>query len=238
MVVFFDIDGTLIDHDSAERTAVSALSDSLGRTGPVETLLESWKTAFDIHYARYLAGELTLQQQRRERLRDALDPSLSDAGADHLSALYLHHYLAACQLYPDVRECLELLGGFPLGIISNGDRVQQYEKLSRNGIADRFQSWTLSAECGVAKPSRAIFDLACASLQSRPSQAVYVGDRLDVDAEGARNAGLHGIWLHRAGRRASKVQDQIHSLGDLPALIQEIARAAIPLDSLGEAGRP
>jgi putative hydrolase of the HAD superfamily len=125
VVILFDIDGTLIDHDSAERAAVADLHGRLGRTEPFSVLLSAWKTAFDRHYARYLAGELTIEQQRRERFREALDTRLSDDAADRLSAFYLSKYLDRCQIYPDVVNCLDEVSGFSLGIISNGERGQQ-----------------------------------------------------------------------------------------------------------------
>ena len=216
MVILFDIDGTLIDHDTAEAAAYAAIS---GRTD-----LGTWRSAVERHYNRYLAGELTIQQQRRERLREVFDPNLSDAAADQLSALYLDHYLAACDLYSDVRAALAQLAAYPMGIISNGERTQQHRKLVRAGIDHYFRHLILSAECGVAKPARRIFELACDTMGTAPSRAVYVGDRRDIDAEAARRAGLHGIWLDRSsgapddGNSAAR----IGSLAALPDAIRRI----------------
>jgi hypothetical protein len=53
-----------------------------------------------------------------------------------------------------------------------------------------------------------------------PSQAVYVGDRRDVDAEAARSAGMHGIWLDRSGASDdSEFSMRIGSLSALPGAI-------------------
>ena len=86
-----------------------------------------------------------------------------------------------------------------MGIVSNGERNQQQYKLVRTGIDHYFGPLILSGECGMAKPARGIFELACNSLGVSPSQAVYVGDRRDIDAEAARSAGMYGIWLDRIG---------------------------------------
>jgi putative hydrolase of the HAD superfamily len=220
MVILFDIDGTLIDHDAAEAIAVSALRGRTEHTEDAIGFLRRWRSAFERHYKRYLAGELSIQQQRRERFREVFDPKLSDAAADQLSALYIDEYLAACELYSDVKPALAELAAYPMGIISNGERSQQQYKLVKTGIDHYFGPLILSGECGVAKPAQGIFKLACGSMGVSPSQAAYVGDRRDVDAEAARSVGMHGIWLDRLGASSdSDPRRRIGSLSALPATI-------------------
>jgi putative hydrolase of the HAD superfamily len=220
MVILFDIDGTLIDHDTAEAIAVAALSGRMGYSDDAVGFLQRWRSAFERHYNRYLAGELSIQQQRRERFREMFDPNLSDAAADQLSALYIDEYLAACELYSDVRMALAQLAAYPMGIVSNGERSQQQYKLVRTGVDHYFGPLILSGECGIAKPARGIFELACDSMGVSPSQAVYVGDRRDIDAEAARSVGMHGIWLDRIGASDnSDPRRRIGSLSELPAAI-------------------
>ena len=216
MVILFDIDGTLIDHDAAEVIAIAALRRKIERTEDAAGFLRRWRSAFERHYNRYLAGELSIQQQRRERFREVFDPNLSDSAADQLSAFYIHEYLAACELYSDVQAALAELAGYPMGIISNGERSQQQHKLVRTGIDHYFGPLILSGECGVAKPAPRIFELACDSMGVVPSKAVYVGDRPDVDAAAARSVGMHGIWLDRHG--ASHDGDPRSRIGSLSAL--------------------
>ena len=216
MVILFDIDGTLIDHDAAEVIAVAALHGKIEHTEEAAGFLRRWRSAFERHYNRYLAGELSIQEQRRERFREVVDPNLSDAAADQLSASYIDEYLEACELYSDVKAALAQLAAYPMGIISNGDRSQQQHKLVRTGIDHYFGPLILSGECGVAKPAPGIFELACESMGVSPTQAVYIGDRLDVDAEAARSVGMHGIWLDRSG--ASDDSDPRRRIGSLSAL--------------------
>lgn len=223
MVILFDIDGTLIDHDAAEAAAVDALYGRVGHTLDAAGFLQIWRAAFDRNYRRYLAGELSIQEQRRERFREVFDPMLSDKTADQLSASYIKEYLAACRLYPDVEAALAQVAGYRMGIISNAERTQQHHKLVQTGIARFFGPMILSAECGMAKPARGIFELACESMGVPPSQAMYVGDRRDVDAEGARRAGLHGIWLDRLGECNDRDAGwRIESLAELPEVVARI----------------
>jgi putative hydrolase of the HAD superfamily len=107
-----------------------------------------------------------------------------------------------------------------MGVISNGERGQQQHKLVRTGIDHCFGSVIVSGECGVAKPAPRIFELACESMGVSPAQAVYIGDRRDVDAEAARTIGMHGIWLDRSGVAAdTDPRSRIGSLSALPAAL-------------------
>ena len=229
MVILFDIDGTLIDHNQAEAIAVAALRHRLGVSEPGGAFLERWRTALERHYSGYLAGELSIQEQRRERLREVVEPTLSDTAADELIAAYIDDYLLACRLYSDVEPTLARLSAYRMGIISNGERNQQQGKLERTGIAHYFDALILSTECGMAKPAPGIFQLACVSMGVPPSQAVYVGDRQDVDAEAARRAGLLGIWLNRSAvAHNDDPRTRIDSLLTLPTALWLLERGPEP----------
>jgi len=223
LAVLFDVDGTLIDHDHAQGASSASVHRKLGLPGTVEAFQASWHEALERYYARFLSGELSSQEQRRARLRELVDPALSDAAADDLILGYLEVYLSHCRLYPEVEWVLGQLSAYPLGIISNGELAQQQAKLARNGIAHHFVTLVMSAECGIAKPAPAIFHLACSRMGVHPSRAVYVGDRRDIDAEAALAAGLHAVWVDRHGRAAADDPlPRVRSLSELPALLATI----------------
>jgi putative hydrolase of the HAD superfamily len=197
MLILFDIDDTLLDHGRAERAAAGRLHGRIGSVEPLDDFLAKWSAALERHYPRYLAGEVSLIEQRRGRLRETVDRNLTDAAADGLYLEYFADYEQTWSLFSDVLPCLDRLAGHRLGVISNGQVEQQRRKLSQTGILDRFQLIVVSEQFGRAKPDPAIFRHACEAAGVRPAEAIYVGDRYDVDAQAARAAGLHGIWLDR-----------------------------------------
>jgi putative hydrolase of the HAD superfamily len=72
----------------------------------------------------------------------------------------------------------------------------------------------------VAKPEAEIFRLACERLGVQPAEAAHVGDRLDLDAEGATAAGLRGVWLDRLGTvPCPSPIERISTLHELPAVL-------------------
>ena len=52
-----------------------------------------------------------------------------------------------------------------------------------------------SAEEGVAKPDRRIFEIALTRANCKPDRAVMVGDRMDNDIIPAQKLGMHTIWM-------------------------------------------
>jgi len=59
-----------------------------------------------------------------------------------------------------------------------------------------------SAEVGVTKPDRQVFDAALEVAGCGPEETVCVGDSLEHDVAGAHAAGIEAILLLRAGAPA------------------------------------
>jgi putative hydrolase of the HAD superfamily len=224
VLVLFDIDDTLIDHASAFHLATVTLHRRVNSLMPVEDFAAQWSAAHRHYFDRYLAGELTYEQQSRARIRTVVDPGLRDDAADQLFTAYITSYEAAWSLFPDVAPCLDGLNRHQLGVISNGQRSQQVRKLERTGIIDRFGCIVISEDCGRAKPDAEIFRRACALIGESPGRTLYVGDSYDLDAMGARRAGLVGVWLDRAGSASSvHVPPVVRSLRELPHVVDSMA---------------
>ena len=226
-VVFFDIDGTLVDHAGASRAGALGLfnrySDRL--TDSDERLLQRWDDLTEVHFDRYLKGETSYVGQRRARIRDlfhVMPNDMSDAEADEIYAVYRELYEESWGLFPDAIAALDALSRWPLGVISNGGSVHQREKLAGVGALDRFATVVVSEDIGVAKPDPQIFTAACKAMGAPPSACLHVGDRLEVDAIGARDAGLRGVWVDRQDEGPGSANvERITLLTELPALVFE-----------------
>ena len=222
-MIFFDIDETLLDNSAAERSAAGkfyALHRDVLQE-PLETFIDRWQTLTEHNVQRYLAGELSFQGQRRERLRQvfANKRSLSDTEADTIFNAYLNFYESSWQLFADVEDCLNDLSDFHLGIISNGDAFQQRRKLEALGIADRFATVVISGDVGITKPDPDLFQLSCQKAGSNTSGCWYIGDNLRVDVHGSLSAGMKGIWLNRNGLKVDPGIMSVESLAHLKDII-------------------
>jgi putative hydrolase of the HAD superfamily len=109
-----------------------------------------------------------------------------------------------------------------IAVLSNGNQEQQEKKVSQTGLGRYIDVVQTSDQLGVAKPDPRTFELACVRLGVPARAAVYVGDRLQVDALAATAAGLRGIWLNRTGGAVPSGVEAIGSLTDLPSLLEDL----------------
>ena len=222
MVIFFDVDDTLLDNATAQKCAAHKFAQNFYDVLGIEAdaFVLQWHDVIARHYARYLAGEISFQEQRRGRVREFFGPQLSDLEADELFNVYLKYYEESWVLFPDVVPTLELLADFKLGVITNGNPRQQHKKLQRFGMADRFAVIVTPEDVGVSKPHPQIFRHACECVEARPADCLYVGDQLETDAQAARSAGLISVWLSREVVTMPVPDiDVIHTLTELPCYL-------------------
>jgi putative hydrolase of the HAD superfamily len=200
--VLFDIDGTLVDHHSAQQAALARLCETLeeAQRVPFDEFAAAWHREAERYMEQYLAGEITFVQQRHLRIRavfDCLGEDVSDDRAMRVFQTYLAEYEGSWNLYDDVLPCLESMDGYALAVLSNGDSGQQRRKLEKMGIAPYFSSVVISGDLDVSKPHPGIFERSLQELGVSAREAVYVGDHLESDALGAEGVGMRAIWLAR-----------------------------------------
>lgn len=220
-MIFFDIDDTLIDHTwaamAASRQFHSRYSDqldgmSLGQFASV------WHDTAEDYVEQYLSGKMNFAEQRRARIFEIFRFRDDDERADSLFEEYLALYEAAWILFDDVEQCLKDLAGHRLGIITNGNTVQQRKKLKVIGSETVFETVVTSEMVGVAKPDEAIFDAAATAAGLPPKKCCYVGDRLKTDALAAISFGMKGVWLNR--RRVTAPPCQAIEIANLRELLR------------------
>lgn len=131
------------------------------------------------------------------------------------------------RLMPDATETLaRLQASYRLALLTNGDSGLQREKIAASGLGKFFDAVAVSGEIGIGKPDAGIFCALLAELGLAGSEAVMVGNSLERDIAGAKNAGLAAsIWLRVSGSEefADTVPDYaIDGLHELPAIIDSL----------------
>lgn len=215
-----DVDDTLVDHTASSRAALRLL---LGH----DNAWPLWTQITDENVARVVAGEVDSDNMRWQRTKEffgCLGELLDDAEAMRREQIRVHAMRRGWRLFADARPCLEWLNatGVRIAVITNASGPHQRKKLADLGVAEFIHEVLIAGELGVAKPDPAIFRTACARLGAEPCEVAHVGDRLDLDAIGARDAGLAGVWLDRQGPAGGALPagiSTITSLGQLPELL-------------------
>lgn len=217
--VGFDLDGTLFDHRAAASSGLATLLQERGWVYEGSANLgQEWIRIERGYFAQYVAGNLTIVEQRQLRMRDFLalaNVEVRDNELDELVKRYLSYYANSWIAYPDVLATLNALSesGLRLAVLTNGQQEQQEAKLAKMGIRDMFESVLAIGTLSVPKPDATAFMELALTLGCEPQEVVYVGDDPHGDAIAATNAGLQGVWLNRKGQETPVgVKTEIDSL--------------------------
>ena len=228
-MIFFDIDGTLIDHASASAQASLSLFDHFSGQVPFkrDEFPAAWEAILNKHFNRFCRGEISLWDQRRARMRDAFAaPEMSDEEADSRYRVFIGEYQQLTRAYDDAAPCLEALGGERLGIISNGARDQQLAKLQRAGLSHYFSVLVFSEDVGFGKPHRSIFLEACRRAGKSAAECVHIGDDVSADVVGSHALGMHPVWLDRHATSQCPVSSpRITALSELTYVLSRERRS-------------
>lgn len=234
-VVLFDLDDTIFDHEGARAVGLLEHRRALGLPGDDDAELDRWIELEEEHYPRWLSGEVTFHEQRRDRARAFTAPHGielgDDAAVDDWYLTFVSAYERGWRLTDDATACfdeLELrIPGVRFGVITNGELDFQSAKIAAVELDVRLEHVIASGAVGVAKPDPRIFQHACELFGVAPAETAYIGDRLRTDAIGAADAGLTGVWIDRPGKATSEElaaaaaagAQVIRTLDELPGLL-------------------
>ena len=227
--LLLDLDGTLLDHRAAADAAVVAWVATLlpAERHPAE-LAQRWAALEERHVTRAERGEITWQQQRRERLRELfqlleLEAVEQDEELDAHFARFLTHYEAAWTPYDDVAAAFAAWrsAGVRIAVLTNGVGEQQWRKLKALEVDAHVEFVVALDDLGVGKPDPRVYAEACRRFGLPPEQVVYVGDDVARDAVGAAACGLTGVWLDRfGGVPPPEVDVVVRDLSEVLALLR------------------
>jgi len=212
--VWLDLDDTLYDFCANSLESLHELYENmdLKRWWPT---VDSWCDHYHRINARlwdlYAPGKIDRDTLRHDRFYVPLTEAGCQAvEADRLcpimDGMYLRLLGQKSRTCPGARELLLRLRrrGFKIGILSNGFKQVQYDKLKSTGLYELTDCVTLSDEIDVNKPNKAFFDYAASKVgDTAPSHHMLIGDNADTDIAGAVAACWKSIW-YRPDRASAK----------------------------------
>jgi putative hydrolase of the HAD superfamily len=185
--VLFDWSNTLVQFTWDEELVAQAHRAALGRDDPAFT--ERWRAVmFGDHRHRPYAELLT---------ELGIDDPEAFIDAEHEVWRPAHSVLASAQALLDALRAR----GLKTGIVANAwpDPARALRAdLQAFGLADRFDIAVFSEDAGLRKPSPEIFRRACEAIVVDPVEAMFVGDDLVADVQGAGAVGMttvQALWF-------------------------------------------
>ena len=102
------------------------------------------------------------------------------------------------RLYPGVTEALTALRekGYRLWLLSNAQRVFTAFELNHLGLAPYFDGIYISSDYSCRKPDIRFFTALLEEQKLDVGNCLMIGNDLDTDIAGAKNAGLATLYMH------------------------------------------
>jgi FMN hydrolase / 5-amino-6-(5-phospho-D-ribitylamino)uracil phosphatase len=218
--ICFDLDNTLWDVWPVIVRAEQRMYDFLAQRYPrvvASMTLEMMRAAREQTAAAYpqMAHDFTFL--RKQTLRDhAREFGYAEAMAEEAFDAFIQARNEV-DLYADVLPALdELRGRYRLFTASNGNA-----DLGKIGLAHYFERTIAARQVGALKPDPAIFLKVIEGTDLAVGDVVYVGDDPLLDVEGARGAGMHAIWIDRAGVQwPAEIAPPAHTIRSLADLVE------------------
>jgi FMN phosphatase YigB (HAD superfamily) len=118
----------------------------------------------------------------------------------------------------------DLARRYRLAVVSNFDYTPTAVGILESaGIADLFTAVVVSDAVGWRKPAPAIYHEALRRIGVGPREALFVGDRADIDVLGAQGVGMDAAWLNPEGqalpREVAPPRFEIRDLAELRGIL-------------------
>lgn len=222
--LFFDLDHTLWDFEANSRLTLQELYQTFDLASRGVTDFDLFHKQYIVHndklWERYRNGWIKVDELRWKRMwLTLLDFKIGDEPlARQMGQQFLDALPTRTILFPYTTEILRYLSdkGYQLHLITNGFEKTQHSKLQNSGLSGYFGKVITSEGSNSLKPHKEIFDYAMRETGATPMESIMLGDSIEVDIQGAMNAGIDQVYVNHLGiAPAIKPTYTVSSLKDL-----------------------
>lgn len=203
--IFFDLDHTLWDFEKNSTEVLSQLYDYHNLISFDKFTKQDFCTKFkEINHqlwSSYNKKHLDRASLRKNRFSFVMEAL--GAKGEQVSKKLAEDYLQRCptmhHVFPYTQEVLHYLKNekkYVLHIITNGFEDVQHIKLKSSGLTPYFQEIITADAAGYQKPDKEIFGYALSRIKCREEECIMVGDNLEADITGAKNALIDQVYFN------------------------------------------
>ncbi len=198
--ILFDLDNTLTHRDQSVEAYSYYLAQYYQRHLGEVDVMQIKAIINRIDNGGYPKKELLTHPSIAASVAQALQHELKWHHAvdfDELTAFWFEQFgLHAVPMEGSEQVLQELKQqGFKLAIVSNGGHDTRLKIIEGLNIAHYFDLIVSSELAGSKKPEPEIFQYVCQQLNVMPEECLFIGDHPINDIQGARNAGMHPVWM-------------------------------------------
>jgi putative hydrolase of the HAD superfamily len=225
--IFFDLDHTLWDFKTNATETLWELSDKYKLLekgiGSVEVFIDNYISINDYLWEDYRKGTISKEQLRFERFHQTLKKHkiVNIDLCNKLSDDYISLCPSKTNLFPNAIKTLTYLKEkYSLHIITNGFEEVQHIKLKNCKLNPFFSEIITSERAGHKKPDIRIFEYAMNSTNAFPEECIMIGDSLEADIIGARDAKINQVYFNPdKNSHSENVTHEISNLYELTNIL-------------------
>ena len=198
-IILWDVDGTLLDFDAAEKAAIRAMFSEFGLGECTDAMLARYSEINTGFWKRLEKNELSREQVLLGRFEQFFGEYGIDTG---IAPSFNERYqlsLGDTIVYRDdsLNIVRALRGKVKQYTVSNGTVAAQTKKLDKSKLGDLMDGIFLSEKLGVEKPNTAFFEKVFSEIRpANLSKVMIIGDSLTSDIQGGMNAGIKTCWYN------------------------------------------
>lgn len=227
-VVLWDIDGTLLNFEAAEKVAIRQCFASHGLGECSDEMLKRYSAINRKYWEALERGELTKPEVLVGRFREFFEKEgLAVDAAESVNAEYQERLGDTVVFCDNGFELVQKLKGRVKQVaVTNGTKVAQDKKLAKSELITLLDDVFISDVLGVEKPSVDFFAIVFERLGNyKKEEMLIVGDSLTSDIRGGNNAGIATCWYNPKKLENTigvHVDYEISNLWEIEQILDEI----------------
>ncbi|WP_236354655.1 YjjG family noncanonical pyrimidine nucleotidase [Konateibacter massiliensis] len=222
--ILFDVDGTLLDFNSAERNAMKKVFENHNYL-----LDDNVKAIYnEINHGlwkQYEQGEITREEVIYTRFVKLFETLQIEGDGVAFEDEYQELLGQGHDLIDGAVELIErLYKTHDLYIVTNGVTKTQFSRLKASGLDVYMKDIFVSEATGFQKPMKEYFDYCFVRIPGIDlEKTIIVGDTLSSDILGGNNANIATCWFNPEGIKASMdvtIDYEIKALDELDEIVK------------------
>lgn len=224
--LLWDIDGTLLNFEKAEKYAIGKCFEIFGIGECTDEMISEYSKINKSYWERLERGEITKPQVLRGRFEEFFKSENIDFNRiDDFNGEYqvrLGDKIFFCDnAYELVKN---LKGRVRQYAVTNGTYLAQSRKLAQSGLGEIFDDVFISDKVGYEKPSIEFFDAVREKIGDfDKNEVMIIGDSLSSDMKGGNNAGILCCWYNPDGaenKNGIHIDYEIKNLNEILKIIE------------------
>ena len=219
--LLWDIDGTILNFELAERAAIRSLFDRFKLGDCSDEMLMYYSQINKRYWQLMESGKIKKDKMLVERFIEFF--SYKGINADIAAEFNKEYQIALCDTIVFNDDAMDIIKHqkktCKIIIVTNGTEVVQEKKLERSGLNDIVDNVFISELVGFEKPNIKFFEKVILEVGIKDlKEALIIGDSLTSDIQGGHNIGIDTCWYNPKNEENTTLLSPIYTIRNLHEL--------------------